>query len=565
MQAFCNKLGCSRLTINSRFNSDNRVRLFDKPAIRFSIVFLLLITAFAVRLYHINRPPLDFSPIRQYQNAHIIRGLYFENNAAISESRKHIAKLNKERMGFVLEPRIIENAAVFGYRITGGEHLWIPRALSSIFWVIGGLFLYLIARTISSPGIAMFSVIFYLFLPYGILASRSIQPDPLMVMMMLFSIYRVLKYDETPSRINFFAAAIVAAIAVLIKPYCFFMIFGAFFSLIVLRARFWKALFNKNTIIFVLLTALPTIVYYGYGLLTGLGFIGEHAKSSFLPYLVLYPTFWSGWLSMIGDVIGYIAFFLAIVGLFKIKHGRPKALLLGLWIGYFLFGLSATFQIHTHNYYTMPFIPIAALSLGPVAAMVMNRHAPLLSLRSKLFFLILISLVLIVGLGFSMRKLPLRNVLSDHKSELKTMATFMGITPEFSKFLSDDFDEHVRIAKEIGERVEHSSNTIFLTPDFGRVLAYYGELSGLPWPTRESLYERRLRGTKVPNIKEDFTPENIIILFQGKFIKYSPDFFIITAFDEFDRQTDLKDFLKSNFPVFAQSDNYLIFDLRKKP
>jgi len=85
----------------------------------------------------------------------------------------------------------------------------------------------------------------------------------------------------------------------------------------------------------------------------------------------------------------------------------------------------------------------------------------------------------------------------------------------------------------------------------------------LPWPTRESLYERILRGTKVPNIKEDFTPENITILYQGKFIKYSPDFFIITAFDEFDRQTDLKDFLKSNFPVFAQNDDYLIFDLRK--
>jgi hypothetical protein len=162
-----------------------------------------------------------------------------------------------------------------------------------------------------------------------------------------------------------------------------------------------------------------------------------------------------------------------------------------------------------------------------------------------------------------MRKLPLRNVLSDHKSELKTIATFIGINPEFGKFLSDDFDENVRIAKEIGERVGHSSNTIFLTPDFGRVLAYYGELSGLPWPTSDSLNIRRLRGTKVPNIKEDFTPENITILYHGKFIKYSPDFFIITAFDELDNQTDLKNFLKSNFPVFAESDDYLIFDLKK--
>lgn len=528
----------------------------------FKIVLLLLVS-FCIRLYHIDRPPLDFASIRQYQSAHIIRGLYFENNAAISDSRKHIAKLNMERMGFLLEPRIIENAAVFGYRITGGEHLWIPRALSSVFWSIGGFFLYLIAKIIFRPGIALFSTIFYLFLPYGILASRSIQPDPLMVMMMLFSIYRVLKYDENPSQINLIAAAIVTAIAVLIKPYSIFMIFGAFYSLTVLRTGFWKAIFHRNTVVFTFIIIVPAVVYYLYGFLTNVGFLGEHARSSFLPHLIIYPPFWSGWLSMIGEVIGYIAFFLAILGLFKVKHGRPKALLLGLWIGYFLFGLSATFQIHTHSYYTMPFIPIVALSLGPVAAMVMNLNAPLLSLRSKIFILTLIFSVLIVGLGLSMRKLPLRNILYDHKTELKTMATFVGINPEFSKFLSDDFDGNVRIAKEIGERVEHSSNTIFLTPDFGRVLAYYGELSGLPWPTRESLYGRRLRGTKIPNIKEDFTPENIAILYQGKSIKYSPDFFIITAFDEFDRQTDLKDFLKANFPVFAQSNDYLIFDLRK--
>jgi len=527
-------------------------------------IVLLLLLSFCIRLYHIDRPPLDFSPIRQYQNAHIIRGLYFEGNESISESRKKIAKLNMERMGFVLEPRIIENAAVFGYRITGGEHLWIPRALSSVFWVIGGFCLYLIARALFSPGIALFSVIFYLFLPYGILASRSIQPDSLMVMMMLFSIYRVLKYDENSSQINLITAAIVTAIAVLIKPYCIFIIFGAFILLAIYKSGFWKALFHRNTITFAFLIILPAALYYGYNLLFNVGFVGEHVQGSFLPRLLIFPPFWRGWLNMIGQVTGYIAFFLAIIGLFKIKPGRPKALLLGLWIGYFLFGVSATFQIHTHSYYTMPFIPIAALSLAPLAAMVMKRNAPLLSLRSKIFFLMLIFVVIIgLALGLNMRKLPLRNILSVHKSELKTMAAFVGINPDFGKFLSDDFDENVRIAKEIGERVEHSSNTIFLTPDFGRVLAYYGELSGLPWPTRESLYGRILRGTKVPNIKEDFTPENIAILYQGKFITYSPDFFIITAFDEFDRQTDLKDFLKSNFPVFAQNDDYLIFDLRK--
>lgn len=549
------------MTINSRFNSDNNNRLFNKPALQFFIVFFLLITAFAVRLYHINRPPLDFSPIRQYQNAHIIRGLYYETNDSISESRKNIAKLNMERMGFLLEPRIIENISILGYWITGGERLWIPRVLSSVFWVIGGFFLYLIARTFYSPGITLFSVVFYLFLPYGILASRSIQPDPLMLMLMLFSIYRVVKYDENPSKTNLIAVAIAAAIAILIKPYSFFMIFGAFFSLAVLKTGFWKAIFQRDTLIFTFIIIIPAVVYYLYGFLTNVGFLGEHARSSFLPHLVLYPPFWRGWLYMIRDVIGYIAFFLAIIGLFKIKHRRLKALLMGLWIGYFLFGLSATFQIHTHNYYTLPLVLIAAISLGPVVEMALNRRAVLLSAPLKIISALFI-IILVLGLGVV--KPSLKKMLSEYKDELKTAAYFIGVPPEFGKFLQDDFKKNVKTAKEIGELVGHSANTIFLDPYFGRVLAYHGEFSGLPWPTAESLYGRRLRGTKVPDIKEDFMPDNITILYQGKFIKYSPDFFIITAFDEFDKQADLKDFLKSNFPVFTQSDDYLVFDLRKR-
>jgi hypothetical protein len=524
---------------------------------------LLCATALGVRFYHINRPPLDFAAIRQYQNANIIRGLYYETNDSNTEQEKKVAKLNMERMGFVLEPRIIENLAVLGYRIMGAEHLWIPRALSSVFWVVGGFVLYLTAISFFSYGTSLFSTIFYLFLPCGILASRSIQPDPLMVMMMLFSIYRVLKYDENPSRINLVTAATVTAIAVLIKPYCIFMIFGAFLSLIVYRNGFRKALFHLTTLTFAFLIILPAAVYYGYNLLFNVGFIGEHVQGSFLPHLLIFPPFWSGWLSMIGQVVGYIAFILAFLGLFIIQHGRLKALLVGLWIGYFLFGISATFQIHTHSYYSLPFIPIVALSLGPIAAMILSKNVSTLSKSLKIFVAILVVLVIIAGVGVIKAKESLKYVLSDYKSILQTTANFIGVNPKFHKFLKEDFQKEVRIAKEIGDHVKHSTNTIFLDMDFGRVIAYHGEFAGLPWPTSASLYERRLRGVHVPNIKDDFTSKYILILYQGNFIKYTPDFFIITSFDEFEKQRDLQEFLNSNYPILVRNDDYLIYDLRK--
>jgi 4-amino-4-deoxy-L-arabinose transferase-like glycosyltransferase len=467
-----------------------------------------------------------------------------------------------ERMGFVLEPRFIENASVMGYRIMGSEHLWIPRVLSSIFWVVGGFFLYLIAMKFFSPGISLFSTFLYLFQPYGILASRSIQPDPLMVMMMLLSIHRVLEYDETPSRINLFSAAIVTAIAVLIKPYCVFIIFGAFFSLSLVRLGLWNVIFHRNTLVFAFLIILPSLAHYGYNLLANVGFVGEHVQGSFLPHLLISPPFWTGWLKMIGHVVGYIIFILTVLSLFTVKQKRLKALLVGLCIGFLLFGISATYQIHTHNYYSMPFIPIAALSLGSIATMIMNHRTPLLSKR----LIITISVVIcsaILGVGIGLSKLPVKNILSDYKSGFITAAAFIGVATEFSQFLSDDFDKEVRIAEEIGEFVGHSTNTIFLDPFYGRVLAYYGEFAGLPWPTSESLYGRAIRGARGPNIEEDFRLKRIVLLYQGKFITYTPDYFIVTAFEEFNKQTSLKDFLNANFPLLTKSDEYLIYDLRK--
>ncbi|MEW6601605.1 MAG: glycosyltransferase family 39 protein, partial [Nitrospirota bacterium] len=214
-----------------------------------------------------------------------------------------------ERMGFVLEPRIVENAAVFGYRLAGSEQLWIPRVISLAFWTVGAVFFYLTARILFPFGVALFCTVFYLFLPYSILSSRIFQPDPLMVMLMLVSIYGIIKYDESPGRANLFIVALVSSAAVLVKPYCVFIIFGAFFSLVVLRGGFWKAVFNRRTFMFGFLIILPSIIYYGYSILMNVGFLGEHAKGSFLPGLIITVHFWMGWLNMIGRVVGYIVFF----------------------------------------------------------------------------------------------------------------------------------------------------------------------------------------------------------------------------------------------------------------
>ena len=521
-----------------------------------SLVVLLFIASFGIRLHHIDRPPLDFAEVRQYQVAHIARGYYVEGLDSIPEWKKQIARLNMERMGFLLEPRIMEHAAVFGYRITGGEHLWFPRLLSSIFWLIGGFFLYMIAKRISSAGAAFVSAAFYLFLPYSILASRSFQPDPLMTMMLLGGIFFIMMYYEQASLSKLFAAAILSSCAILVKPYSLFLIFGAFVSLSIYKKGIRKSLINRDSALFVFLSLVPAGVYYISLFLNSAGFLKEHTEGSFLPHLFLHLYFWTDWLNMIALVVGYIALACALLGFFLIRDKFSKSLLAGLWIGYFIYGLSAPYQIHTHDYYHIPIIPIVALSIGPLSCLLINR---LFSSWKRLFLLGILCLAVVIGLWIGKGKINLR----DHKEEAKTIGSIIGVYPQFYKFISDDFEKEVRIAKEIGEITGHSANTIFLTSDFGRSLAYHGELSGLPWPNSVSLQERGERGLNIPKKEELFNVRYLTVRTHGKYIRYTPYFFIITAFNELEKQKDLKDFLNLNFPVLAQSDDYLIFDLRK--
>jgi 4-amino-4-deoxy-L-arabinose transferase-like glycosyltransferase len=531
----------------------------QKPAIQYFIIFLLLISAFGIRLYHISSPPLDFSPIRQYQNAHIARGIYYEMNESIPESKRQIAKLNMQRMGFLLEPRIIENAAVLGYRIAGAEHLWIPRVISSIFWIAGGIFLFLIARKISSFGPATFSLFFYLFLPYSISSSRSFQPDPMMVMMMLASIYMVLIYFDKPSILRFIAASAVSSIAILIKPYCLFPIWVLFIIISIYNRGLRRSIFSVSVPVFIVISFVPAFFQYVYGMFTNTGFLQEHTQGSFLPHLILSLSFWRGWLVMIGSVTGYLAFIVAGAGLITARKGMPKAVLTGLWLGYLLFGLSATYQMHTHSYYHMPFIPIAALSFGTIGAKAISFVTKLLYKRWRssvvIFFILVASAV-----GASE---ILKNMLAEHKKELIFTASVMGINPELKEYITGNYEKELKLAKEIGEQVGHSTRTVFLTPRFGRVLAYYGELSGLPWPTSRSLYGRKLRGARIPDISQDFTSHYIMIGFHGKYIKYTPDYFIITDFKEYEKQNELREYLTSNFPLLVKNDDYMIFDLRQ--
>jgi Dolichyl-phosphate-mannose-protein mannosyltransferase len=495
------------------------------------LVLLLSIfsAAIGIRAWKIRLLPLEFHPVRQYRSAFIAKAFYYQGNPSIPEWKKDIAARFVEREG-ILEPPILEHLGSLSYRIVGKERVWIPRFFSAIFWVVGGAFLYLLARDAASSRAAIFSTTFYLFLPFGVAASRSFQPDPMMVMALLLSVYLVFRYYHRESWQLLALAACAAAAAMLIKPVCLFLIFGAFVLLAFSKQGIWKSFRNPRIWAFGAISLVPSVIYYAHGILSG-GRLESQAEGTFFPRLFFERQYWLGWLGNIDRVTGVAIFILALLGILLFRPGMPRALMVGLWAGYFLFGLVFNYHIHTHDYYQLQLIPVVALSLGPMA--------------DTLFT----DLMVLVAPGWGGRVALTALLLL---GALLATASYIQAIWDPVYWVNRD---QVTISEEVGRRVNHTNRALLLSYAYGDLLEYHGDVYGIPWPWKNDLDSQRRLGQSPPTLEG---------LFQEMSQKYSPEYFIITEMAEYDRQPDLQNFLTKNYPLFARGDRYLIFDLRKR-
>jgi Dolichyl-phosphate-mannose-protein mannosyltransferase len=486
------------------------------------VIAALFLAALSIRLYQIDAPPLDFHPTRQYRSLIIARGFYFNGLTSIPAWERQVAHFSQQKQG-VLEPPIMEFLVSIGYRILGGEHVWLSRLLSSLFWLIGGGFLYLIGKKIADADAALFGMAFYLFLPFAVVASRSFQPDPLMVTLILVSVFAILRYYDSPSNSHLVVAAVLAALAFVVKPGAVFTILGAFVALAISRQGVRRAVLSRTFLVFMTITLVPTFLIYTYATFTGTFLVGE-AQKTLLPQLWLSVFFWRGWINNIGDTVGFIPLVGALLGTLMFRQGMPRALLVGLWAGYVIFGLSLNYNLATHNYYQLQLIPIVGLSIGPVIALIMNR------------------------LNQIHQQMPWRFAAWG----VLLLALLLSLEISRSRLVNPDLEYEVKVEQEIGELVNHSTRTIFLSSDYGVPLEYNGLLSGSPWPLASDLEWERL--AEVPSLSAEER-------FNAWFSKDSPDYFIVEDLQGFDKQPDLKQFL-SRFSILSQNNDFMIYSLK---
>ncbi len=493
--------------------------LFSSRAIRIAALFILFSTALAIRLYDLTDLPLDIHPTRQLLSAIKARALYFETQPD-GISTKHLdIGIHQAKLKAQVEPVIFERLVAYTYRFTG-EKLWIARIYSSLFWLIGGIFLFLLVQDLISFDAAFFSTAYYLFFPYAIIASRSFQPDPLMVMFIIVFWWMFSRWTRLPSWPNALLAGLVGGLAILIKFSAAFFVIGAALGLAFSRFTLHDLLRKSQVWVMAILGALPGSIYLIYGLFIE-GGLGSQFSGRFIPSLLLSPLNYLQWMTKVDITTGGIFVVLALLGFFLIDDKRWRSFMFGLWGSYLLYSLFFDYHVATHDYYHLPLIPIVAVSLSPFGSWFFARltESTVQGYRRSVLYLILI-------FGLFMVTWQVRN-------QMKAV----------------DYRPDAAMWAEIGKLVD-GERVVALTQDYGSRLEYWGWQTANTWPSINEMSHSELRSGK-------------IVLFDKMFMNYTAkrDLFLVTDFDELKTQTQLREKL-SSYNVFAQGDGYIIYSLR---
>jgi 4-amino-4-deoxy-L-arabinose transferase-like glycosyltransferase len=483
------------------------------------VIFLL---AIGIRFYDLTDLPLDIHATRQLFSALKARGMYYATNpAGVPDWQKEIA-IRQWKSIQEIEPPVMETIVANTYRVFG-EHLWIARIYSSLFWVLGGIFLFLLAREITN-GIngAVVALMFYLFLPYGTIMSRTFQPDPLMVALIVAGAWATFRWRNAGTWKWAIAAGLLNGLAIFVKNVAVFPLAFAAVALVLERGIQASAK-DKQTWAVAGLSALPTAIYMVYGLFVA-DFLGQQFAFRFFPQLWGTLGFYLRWKEMIDSVTGFGVFALAIVGVFTAQR-RGFALLLGLWAGYFAYGMTFAYHITTHDYYHLMLIPLVALSLAPAAETLLETVT-----RSRGG---LVPARILLGLAV-------------------VLVAFIQIWNVRVALIREDWQPEAVFWSDLGKTIGYDGPVLTMAPDYGYRLAYWGWQEVDSWLTAGDLAVRELDGRQI-NLLDKFKDQAA-----GK------RFFVVTQISKLDDQPEIKNYVNETYPVFARTDEYIIYDLQGK-
>ena len=473
-----------------------------------------------LRLYDLGDPPLDFHPTRQLHSALISRGMYYEQSANAPDWQRKMA-VSQWRAEGVIEPQVTERLVAWIYGLVGSADLRVPRLYAIFFWMVAAGFVLSVAVQIAGWGGALVGAFFFLIWPYGVIASRAFQPEPLMIALMAGAIWAGLRWEQRGGWGWALATGLAAGLSIYIKSVALFFVAPALVVLVVAhdRCAFRKLFKDPQVWAMAALSCLPYLFYLLDGVFWN-GYLVGQFSMRFFPQMWSDPAFYLRWISNLGRAVPFEMVLVAILGIFLARRPVDRALLAAMWAGYFLYGMTLSHHISTHDYYHLPLFLVVALGLAAVAETLFN------GLRGST------GLVRLAAVGLLSAALVITSY--DARTTLKR----------------GDMAAQAAVWEGVGQALGPGASVVALVPDYGAGLEYYAWITPAVWPTVNDI-EFRVENGQNQNFNNLFDSQ-----VSGR------DFFVITLFDDLDQQPALKAILTEQYPIYRQAPGYIIYDLR---
>lgn len=340
-----------------------------------SPIFFLLALAIAIRIYNINSPIIGIHSWRQSDTAAIARNFY-ENDFNLFYPQ---IDWGGNSPGYCeTEFPIYSFIVALIYRIFGVSEIW-GRLLSIICFLVALYFFYQLVVKILDKKVAFWSCLFFVVLPLNIYYSRTFQPESMLLMCSIISIYYFTNWLDSEKWQDLILSGGFVTLACLIKVLPIIYLGIPLFYLA--WTKFGIRVFYQISLWIYSIFILGSVVIWYY-----------HAHQIFLEYGNTFG-FWSGstnrynydivftlhfWTEILfRTVVRHFAIFgfpIFLLGLF-ISRTSSREYVLDIWlISVILTWILVPVTSLVHEYYQLTFMLPGVIFIGKACSQYLDKN-----------------------------------------------------------------------------------------------------------------------------------------------------------------------------------------------
>src|SRR6266513_5899461 len=343
------------------------------------LAILMSILAVAVRLIGINQPYIDDWSWRQGDVAAIARN-YFQNGFHFARPQ---IDWTGDQPGYVgTEFPILPFCAALCYKIFG-VHEWIGRVQALILFALSLPFFFLLVRRIFGEIAAVWALFFYSFAPLGIMAGRCFMPDTPSLALSIIGLYFFQRWIESePDRplrsASFVVAAVAISLSILIKATSIIIAAPLLYTAVAAVYDRRKIDFQKSDgrrpplqslALFATIALLPSVLWYGHAYQTARQFYPHHFFGAGGVQIMSAAWYLKIAKEIVTSTLTPFLFVLGSVGVLVPKTAS-RARPFRWWLAAMILFIVIVGYGNRHQWYQLPFIPIASAFAGAACALV---------------------------------------------------------------------------------------------------------------------------------------------------------------------------------------------------